>query len=37
VDRVVRRGMHPDPGSRYRSCAELVDRARLAILAAPAC
>jgi serine/threonine-protein kinase len=36
LDRVVRRGMHPDPGSRYRSCAELVDRARLAILAAPA-
>jgi serine/threonine protein kinase len=32
LDRVVRRGMHPDPGSRYRSCAELIDRARLAIL-----
>jgi len=35
LDRVVRRGMHPDPGSRYRSCAELIDRARLAILSSP--
>ncbi|MEP6562867.1 MAG: serine/threonine-protein kinase [Nakamurella sp.] len=32
LDRVVRRGMHPDPGSRYGSCRELVEGARLAIL-----
>jgi len=32
LDRVVRRGMHPDPASRFASCAELIARARLAIV-----
>ena len=32
LDRVIRRAMHPDPGSRYGSCADLVTGARLAIL-----
>jgi serine/threonine protein kinase len=32
LDRVIRRAMHPDPGSRYASCADLVTGARLAIL-----
>ena len=32
LDRVVRRGMHPDPGSRFGSCRELITRARLAIV-----
>ena len=32
LDRVVRRGMHPDPASRFGSCRELITRARLAIL-----
>ena len=32
LDRVVRRGMHPDPASRFGSCRELITRARLAIV-----
>jgi len=32
LDRVVRRGMHPDPGSRFGSCRELITGARLAIV-----
>lgn len=32
LDRVIRRAMHPDPGSRYASCADLITGARLAIL-----
>jgi serine/threonine-protein kinase len=32
LDRVVRRGMHPDPASRFGSCQELITRARLAIV-----
>jgi serine/threonine protein kinase len=32
LDRVVRRGMHPDPASRFGSCLELITRARLAIV-----
>lgn len=32
LDRVIRRAMHPDPGSRYGSCSDLVTGARLAIL-----
>jgi serine/threonine protein kinase len=32
LDRVIRRGMHPDPASRFGSCAELVTGARLAIV-----
>ena len=32
LDRVVRRGMHPDPDSRFTSCGELVTAARLAIV-----
>ncbi len=32
LDRVIRRGMHPDRGSRFASCSELITQARLAIL-----
>jgi len=32
LDRVIRRGMHPDPGSRFASCRELISAARSAIL-----
>lgn len=32
LDRVVRRGMHPDPASRFGSCRELITGARLAIV-----
>ena len=32
LDRVVRRGMHPDPASRFGSCRELITGARLAII-----
>jgi len=32
IDRVIRRGMHPDPGSRFSCCAELITGARLAIV-----
>ncbi len=32
LDRVIRRGMHPDPGSRFSSCGELITQARLAII-----
>jgi len=32
LDRVIRRGMHPDPGSRFASCGELITAARLAIV-----
>ena len=32
VDGVIRRGMHPDPGSRFTSCKELISAARSAIL-----
>ena len=31
-DRVIQRGMHPDPGSRFATCRELVTGARLAII-----
>jgi serine/threonine-protein kinase len=31
IDRVIGRGMHPDPGSRFGSCRELLLGARLAI------
>ncbi len=32
LDRVIRRGMHPDPASRFATCGELVTGARLAIV-----
>jgi serine/threonine-protein kinase len=32
LDRVIRRGMHPDPGSRFGTCGELITQARLAIV-----
>ena len=32
LDRVIRRGMHPDPASRFATCGELVTGARLAII-----
>jgi serine/threonine-protein kinase len=32
LDRVIRRGMHPDRGSRFSSCSELITSARLAIV-----
>jgi serine/threonine-protein kinase len=32
LDRVIRRGMHPDPASRFATCGELVTDARLAIV-----
>jgi serine/threonine-protein kinase len=32
LDRVIRRGMDSDPGSRFGSCAELINAARMAIL-----
>lgn len=32
LDGVIRRGMHPDPASRYSTCAALITAARLAIL-----
>jgi serine/threonine-protein kinase len=32
LDRVIQRGMHPDPGSRFATCTELVTGARLAIV-----
>jgi serine/threonine protein kinase len=32
LDRVIRRGMHPDRGSRFSSCSELITQARLAIV-----
>jgi serine/threonine-protein kinase len=32
LDRVIRRGMHPDPASRFATCSELVTDARLAIV-----
>lgn len=35
LDRVIQRGMHPDPASRYGTCGELVTRARLAIVDGP--
>ena len=35
LDRVIRRGMHPDPGSRFASCSELITQARLAIIDGP--
>ena len=35
LDRVVRRGMHPDPARASRSCPELITAARLAIVARP--
>jgi serine/threonine protein kinase len=35
LDRVIRRGMHPDRGSRFASCSELITQARLAIIDGP--
>jgi len=35
LDRVVRRGMHPDPASRFATCRELITGARLAIVDGP--
>jgi len=32
LDGVIRRGMHPDPASRFSTCAALITAARLAIL-----
>jgi serine/threonine protein kinase len=32
LDQVIRRGMHPDPASRFATCGELVTGARLAIV-----
>ena len=32
LDRVIQRGMHPDPASRFATCGELVTGARLAIV-----
>ncbi len=32
LDRVIQRAMHPDPASRFATCAELVTGARLAIV-----
>jgi serine/threonine protein kinase len=36
LDRVISRGMHPDPGSRFASCRELLTSAMAALGPAPA-